>query len=561
MLVRASLGMAIAMSLMGMAHNVWELVGLRLFAGFAGGYSSGATILVATQTPKRRSGWALGMLNSGIMAGSLVGPLIGGTLPPLIGIRATFWLAGGVIFLAFLATTFLIKEEKRSALTKKAAAAASWSQIPDKRPVIAMLAIGLLLTFANMSIEPIITLYVGQLVDASRVTFVSGLTMSAAALGAILSAARLGKLADRIGHWPVVIVTLAVSALLLIPQAFVTAGWQLVALRFLMGLALGGLMPCVTSIIRHNVPDAVVGRVLGYATSSNLRRPGRGSGSRRLCRRPYRHARGVPRHRGADGARRRLCAVCTAGPRVTPGIPRLACTNGLESKPKQTAPAPKAERAKAARERAIIRPDLIRLSLLWLCGACLRLTVLAIPPVVPLLHADLHLSETEIGWLSSLPPMLFAIAAIPGALLIARFGILPALVMGLVDQRLRLRRARPLSRRDLALRLDHRHGGGRLDHAAVAAAAGARLVSEAHRLCHRDLHQRASRRRNARGRAHHSAGAAAGRRQLAIELRRLVGAGSADGDPGHRLRRRARRHQPGGTSRPIANGGRIGGSP
>jgi MFS transporter, CP family, cyanate transporter len=72
------------------------------------------------------------------------------------------------------------------------------------------------------------------------------------------------------------------------------------------------------------------------------------------------------------------------------------------------------------------------LSLLWLCGACLRVTVLAIPPVIPLLHADLHLSETAIGWLSSLPPMLFAIAAVPGALLIARFGILPALVMGLL---------------------------------------------------------------------------------------------------------------------------------
>jgi len=72
------------------------------------------------------------------------------------------------------------------------------------------------------------------------------------------------------------------------------------------------------------------------------------------------------------------------------------------------------------------------LSLLWLCGACLRLTVLATPPVVPLLHADLHLSETAIGWLSSLPPMLFAIMAVPGALLIARFGILPALVMGLL---------------------------------------------------------------------------------------------------------------------------------
>jgi MFS transporter, CP family, cyanate transporter len=62
----------------------------------------------------------------------------------------------------------------------------------------------------------------------------------------------------------------------------------------------------------------------------------------------------------------------------------------------------------------------------------LRLTVLAIPPVVPLLHADLHLSETAIGGLMGLPPLLFAVVAIPGALLIARFGILPALVMGLL---------------------------------------------------------------------------------------------------------------------------------
>ncbi len=75
--------------------------------------------------------------------------------------------------------------------------------------------------------------------------------------------------------------------------------------------------------------------------------------------------------------------------------------------------------------------SVLALSLLWLSGACLRLTVLAIPPVVPLLHADLHLSETDIGWLSSLPPMLFAIAAVPGAILIARFGIIPALIIGL----------------------------------------------------------------------------------------------------------------------------------
>ncbi|TPM03335.1 multidrug efflux MFS transporter [Mesorhizobium sp. B2-3-11] len=274
MLVRASFGMAICMSLTGMVETVWQLVLLRLLIGFAGGYSSGSTILVAMQTPKERSGWALGVLSAGITAGSLVGPLLGGVLPPVIGIRATFLLSGGVIFLAFLATTFLIKESPRpSPRAAKAASAtkpkSGWSQIPDKRPVVAMLTTGMLLAFATMSIEPIITVYVQQLIeDQNRVTLVAGVVMSAAALGTILSASWLGKLADRIGHWNVVVGALAVSALLLIPQAFVTNSWQLIGLRFLMGLALGGLLPCITSVIRHNIPDGVGGNVLGLAISA-----------------------------------------------------------------------------------------------------------------------------------------------------------------------------------------------------------------------------------------------------------------------------------------------------
>jgi MFS family permease len=269
MLVRASLGMTVAISLMGMASSVWQLVALRLFTGLAGGYASGSMVLVATQTPKHRSAWALGMLSAGIMAGNLVGPLIGGALPPLIGIRGTFLGAGGVIFLTFLATTFMIREDKSTERKQAAKKGGGWKSIPDKRPVVAMLAIGLILMFANMSIEPIITVYVGELTDnQARVTMISGIVMSATALGAVLSASRLGKLADRIGHWPVITAALAVAALLLIPQAFVTAAWQLIALRFLMGIALGGLLPCVTAVIRHNVPDAAAGGILGLSISS-----------------------------------------------------------------------------------------------------------------------------------------------------------------------------------------------------------------------------------------------------------------------------------------------------
>jgi len=270
MLIRASLGMAVAMALIGVAQDIYQLVGLRLLAGFLGGYASGSTLLVATQTPKARSGWALGTLSSAIMAGSLAGPLIGGALPPLIGIRNTFFAAGAVIFVAFLATTLLIHETpKPRTAPARQADGAGWKHLADHRPVLAMWVTGMLLMLANMSVEPIITVYVAQLVqDPAYVTMTAGVVMAAAALGSILSAARLGRLADRIGHWNVIAACLAVAAVLLIPQAFVTAGWQLVLLRFLMGLALGGLLPCIAAVIRHSVPDGMAGRMLGYSVSA-----------------------------------------------------------------------------------------------------------------------------------------------------------------------------------------------------------------------------------------------------------------------------------------------------
>ncbi|ALL68294.1 Multidrug-efflux transporter, major facilitator superfamily [Paraburkholderia caribensis MBA4] len=268
MLIRASLGMAIVMSLMGMAHNVWQLFALRLAVGLLGGYASGSTVLVATQTPKERCGWALGILSSGIMAGNLAGPLIGGLLPPLIGIRATFLASGALIFGTFLATVFLIKRDKPSASGKGQGQKTGWSAIPEKRPMLAMLVTGMLLMLANMSIEPIITVYVAQFVPVRQVTIVAGIVMSGAALGSIISASRLGKLADRVGHWNVLIGCLVIAGILLIPQAFVTTGWELIVLRFLMGLALGGLLPCVASVIRHNVPPSVAGSMLGYSTSA-----------------------------------------------------------------------------------------------------------------------------------------------------------------------------------------------------------------------------------------------------------------------------------------------------
>jgi MFS transporter, CP family, cyanate transporter len=71
-------------------------------------------------------------------------------------------------------------------------------------------------------------------------------------------------------------------------------------------------------------------------------------------------------------------------------------------------------------------------ALLWICGVSLRLTVLSVPPVISIIQRDLNLSGTEIGLLSGMPVVVFAIFAAPGSILVARMGVRGALVSGLL---------------------------------------------------------------------------------------------------------------------------------
>jgi DHA1 family multidrug resistance protein-like MFS transporter len=92
--------------------------------------------------------------------------------------------------------------------------------------------------------------------------------MACSAFGSMLTAARLGALADRIGGWNVIIGCLVATGLIMIPQAFVTNWWALAALRGLMGMTLAGLLPAITKLVRHAVDERESGKMLGYLQSA-----------------------------------------------------------------------------------------------------------------------------------------------------------------------------------------------------------------------------------------------------------------------------------------------------
>ncbi|VVE64869.1 MFS transporter [Pandoraea anapnoica] len=274
MLIRAAVGMVIVTSLIGIAHNVYQLVALRLLTGLIGGYASASTVMIGTQAPRDRAGWALGVLSTGALAGNLTGPLIGGLLPPLLGIRGTFFACAGMISITALLTVFGVREDfDRTCDSKRKATPGTTAPMPRARVgiIAAILFTGMMVLLANMSIEPIITVYIGQLgVDGAHLTRVAGVVMASSALGSMLTAAKLGALADRVGSWRVIVGCLIATALVMIPQAFVTEWWQLAVLRVLMGMTLAGLLPAIGKLARHAVDERSTGKLLGYLQSAQF---------------------------------------------------------------------------------------------------------------------------------------------------------------------------------------------------------------------------------------------------------------------------------------------------
>lgn len=166
MLLRASLGMAIVISLMGCVTSVYQLVALRLLQGIFSGYISNATALVATGTPKEKSGQVLGTLATGSVTGTLLGPLLGGISASAFGYRPTFFITGIILFFVFLLSLFFV-HEKFVPIKKEDMSSAKqiFKDLKYPHVVIGMFVTTMIIQASNNSISPIISLYIRQLLN------------------------------------------------------------------------------------------------------------------------------------------------------------------------------------------------------------------------------------------------------------------------------------------------------------------------------------------------------------------------------------------------------------
>lgn len=270
-LIINAIGLAISILLMGYVENVWQFFFLRLAMGVVTGFIPTSLAFISTQTEKKEAGKTLGTLQMGSVSGSLFGPIVGGLLADAFGFQYTFFITSTSVLLAGIIIFFGVKEV-RAAVSKKARQIYSRRQVLGgifkHRLLISVMLITSLIQIGNFSIQPLLSLYVADLThDVTQVTFLAGLTFSAAGLGNILFARFWGRLGDHIGYEKVLFILLGLAVIFMIPQAWVTALWQLILLRLVYGTVLGGLIPITTALIRREAPVTVQGEVMGYNTS------------------------------------------------------------------------------------------------------------------------------------------------------------------------------------------------------------------------------------------------------------------------------------------------------
>jgi DHA1 family multidrug resistance protein-like MFS transporter len=272
MLVRAVFGFAATSLLMAFAQNVTQLFFLRLIQGGVAGFIAATLAIVATTTPREHMGYAMGILQTSLTTGGVIGPLVGGFLADLIGYRNIFFLTGGFGFLSGFMVILLVREEAKPGEDKKSAGFFSnYRFVFTSSTLTAIFVSSMIVQLAVMAIQPVLSLFVERLwPSAETLSTMAGAVFGITGVSSLLAAPYWGKRGDRMGYKKILAITTLATGISYAPQGLVTDVYQLLILRFIQGLFVGGILPALYTLTSLNTPEERRGGIMGITRSGLL---------------------------------------------------------------------------------------------------------------------------------------------------------------------------------------------------------------------------------------------------------------------------------------------------
>lgn len=269
MAMRAGAGLAISYFLGGLVTSPEQMFGVRVIQGFAAGLWSVCLAIATSLVPIDKLGVSLGVLQAGLTCGNVIGPLVGGSLATLFGMRASFFVAGSLLTIITLVFMFYIPEPPKAVATKKQ---------PDNKPRVQLLKQPIVretllyVAIAQMVIlliQPILSLYVAELNHGEgNLIFLSGVAFSLVGIASALTAPSWGRFGQDYGFYKALCATTLLSGIMSCVVALPQTLLLFCVCNFCYGLCCAGIQPSLSAILASNTDADQRGRVFGFMFSA-----------------------------------------------------------------------------------------------------------------------------------------------------------------------------------------------------------------------------------------------------------------------------------------------------
>lgn len=272
MAVRAGFGLALTYFLTGVCQNVYQLLLVRALCGVVAGFVPACMSMASSSLPEHKMGWGMGLMQTAVASGSIMGPLLGGYLSSWFGMRMSFLVGSAALFVATVAVVFIVKD--MTVLQKGSSGAVTLlhdlqESLHNKELLYVML---MFFTVQSciMLIQPLITMYVGQLMGTmgDEVVKMSGVIFSLAGLAGIIAAPFWGKRGQRFGYIRTFAVVTFIAGFINLFQVFIDNVWQFAVIQFVYGLFLAGAVPNINANLTLVTDKNTRGKAFGLVTSA-----------------------------------------------------------------------------------------------------------------------------------------------------------------------------------------------------------------------------------------------------------------------------------------------------
>lgn len=250
----------------------WQLFALRALLGVFAGYGALTISMAAQSVPRDRMAKAIGTVQTGHRLGPAVGPVIGGLLAPLVGLRNAFLVAAAFYVAAMVLVILMYKDPARPPAT--AAPRKGWAVFSHLLSlpgfVLALFVIFGLQT-VDRSFGPVLPLYVAQVgVEAQRVPIVSGILFSLGAVAAAFGSQLASRLLQRRTARQVIVTGTATAAMALTIIVVAPSLWLVGAAMAVVGLAIGVATTTIYSVAGSLLPADAHATGFGVMTTASL---------------------------------------------------------------------------------------------------------------------------------------------------------------------------------------------------------------------------------------------------------------------------------------------------